>query len=355
MPPTLANMTDAEKYEHQKEVNRQRQKRFYDKHKDKLLQARKDIRALVREPREEVTIDLPTNQTFVEKFESSLSKKTGSSKTKYLNDIKTFINITDCEQLEICLKKPKEILKLIEEATKKSNGELYSVNSKKGFIQSVLVAITELKIKLPTKTTKMYKDYFESLKIKSSDENSKKQQEDKVQEFSKYLDTIKSMYGENSKQYIISKMYDEATIRDDFYLKVVSLVKDATDDKQNYIVVPRSGNLKLIINTYKTEVKYGVMTFTLSSVLSSLIRNYIKTNSIATNDFLFGKAKTLTDYVSKMNKTINTAGGISYFRKMKISEILKDENINDASKRVDLASKMGHSPAIQMRYFRELF
>ena len=48
MPPTLANMTDAQKYEHQKEVNRQRQKRYYDKHKDKLLQARKDERALIR-------------------------------------------------------------------------------------------------------------------------------------------------------------------------------------------------------------------------------------------------------------------------------------------------------------------
>jgi hypothetical protein len=355
MPPAPSTMTDAEKYAHQKELNRLRQKKYYDAHKEKLLQARKDIRTLARQTEENTDASaLSTNQTFLERFESSMSSKSAASKTKYLNDIRTFMNISDCEHLEKCLKRPKHILTMIEEATKKGSGDHYSNNSKKGFIQSVLVAITELKIKISARTLKMYKDYFERLKLTSLDDNSKKQQEEKVEDFSKYLDRVKTLYGENSKAYIISKLYDEATIRDDFHLKIIKSSKESLDEKQNYIVVPTKGILTLIINSYKTEQKYGVLKFQLSNKLSSLIRSYIKTNELAYGAFLFGVTTHLTDFVSKMNKKMNIKGSITYFRQMKIAQILQDSKVNDPAKRVELASKMAHSPVVQARYFREI-
>ena len=342
-------MTDAEKYNHQKELNRMRQQKYYEANKEKILQSRKDERKSLKLPEDENTNAsvLPKNQTFIERFESSLSQNKESSRNNYLNWVKKFMDITDCNNLEKCLTHPKKVLKLLEDSP-------YSINSKKNYIESVLVAITKTNIKLQPKTIAAYKNFFEVLKIKSIEENAKKQVEDKVEDFNKYLENIKSIHGENSKQYIISKMYDEATVRDDFCLKIIKSVRQNTNDKENYIVVPADGNLQLIINSYKTEDKNGVLNYVLSTQLTKLIRKYIIDKKIKYSDYLFGKAKLLSDYVSKMNKKIGITGSITYFRKMKIAQILRDENINDAQKRVELAAKMAHSPDIQLRYFREI-
>jgi hypothetical protein len=69
---------------------------------------------------------------------------------------------------------------------------------------------------------------------------------------------------------------------------------------------------------------------------------------------LFGDKKRLSAFVSTMNKSMGYKGGISLFRKMKISTLLDGEKITDAKLRQDLSNKMGHAPATQLQYLRNL-
>ena len=109
--------------------------------------------------------------------------------------------------------------------------------------------------------------------------------------------------------------------------------------------------LVLIINTYKTQTAYGQIKIKLSKALSNLIKKYIIENKLNINDYLFGDQK-LSDYVRYNNSKINVEGGISNFRKMKISEELS-KNISDEEK-IILAEKMKHSPLVQLNYIRNL-
>ena len=57
---------------------------------------------------------------------------------------------------------------------KKTSGESYSINSKKGLIESIVFVITKLNIKLPEKIRQKYTDYFNVLKIKSNEQTENK-------------------------------------------------------------------------------------------------------------------------------------------------------------------------------------
>jgi hypothetical protein len=351
---TLTGMTDAEKYFHQKELNRLRQKKYYDANKASLLNKRKESRSERVSPDEiePTTSTLPSNSTIVDKMKNALEGKSSEkSIKKYVDDIQTFMNITDCNELEKCLKYPKKILKLLDESTKKNSSDPYALNSRKGFIQAVLVAITNLKMKIPKKTVDIYKDYFEKLKIESINENTQKQQNEKVEDFTTYLQTVRNKFGESSKQYLLAKLYDEATLRDDYHdLRVVKNIGDVKDNTTNYIVVPLSSNATLFIQSYKTGKKYGTIRISLSTELSKMIRSYSKTNKIAYGSALFGTSARLSDYVSRMNKAVGIKGSISELRHMKISKLVDNET--DSSKRIALSKQMGHSPIVQLQYLR---
>ena len=74
------------------------------------------------------------------------------------------------------------------------------------------------KLQLPiTKTIKdKYSEQFNTLKIKSNDETKEKQETDIIESFDKYLEKIKSTFGPLSKEYVLSSLYKEVTLRDDF-------------------------------------------------------------------------------------------------------------------------------------------
>jgi hypothetical protein len=150
--------------------------------------------------------------------------------------------------------------------------------------------------------------------------------------------------------YLIASLYDELTVRDDFQLKIVSNVNDMTDDKANYLLLPKSGYLKITTNTYKTETKYGVINHTCSKTLSSQIRHYLTNNKLTIGDYLFGNKK-LTQFVSSQNPYIGIKGGVSLFRNMKVTDELK--TIKTPEQRLALAEKMKHSPVSQLWYLRK--
>jgi hypothetical protein len=275
---------------------------------------------------------------------------------KYKNDIKRVMQITGCNDIIACLKKSKEIIDYINNSIKPNKEEIepYAVNSKKSMYQSILVVIDKLKLKIDKEP---YSNQFEIYKIKSDDEGKIKNKNIvySVPSFQKYLEEVKNRFGEDSKMYLIARLYDELTIRDDYVLKIVSTEKQAVSDDINYLVVKKS-NCVIVINTYKTEKHFGVIKHTCSPSLNLLIRKYIANNP--PSNYLLGDKK-LSSFLTRNNKYLNIKGGVNLLRQMKASEETKkiDENINkdmNAEEKKKLADSMRHSANSQSKYLRQI-
>tara|TARA_R110000782_G_scaffold18587_1_gene50994 strand:+ start:156 stop:1208 length:1053 start_codon:yes stop_codon:yes gene_type:complete len=347
-------MNPQEKLDHIKEVNRIRQQRFYANNRAKIAEKRKEIRDEEfsnREPIEPSTSTLKNNTFIINKLAKNLTENGSAvmSVRKYKNDISTVMNLTDCNELKKCLKYPVDIIESIENGYQINNGIHYSINSKKGFIQSILISITSLKIKLSKKTMNIYQDYFDKLKIMSNNENQNKQQETVIS-FDSYIDLVKEKFGNLSKEFVLASLYNEATLRDNFNnLIIVKTLKETNDTNNNYIVIG-SGVAKLIINNYKTSESYGKIKINLSNELTKIIKSYMKFNNIDIGNSLFGVYKSLSSLVSSINKSVGINGSISMLRHMKVTDLISKES--DPVKRIELAKKMGHSPVTQLAYLK---
>ena len=369
------NMNDSELLAKFREQNRLRQSAFYEKNKEAVNARRREKYkaskliideetkepepetqpqqplAIVQQPQEKMkktrlTKSSLTYDEAVSKLEKIIEVK--ATLEKYTQDLKRLISITGCNDIAKCLKKSKEIIEYVNHGTKK-NGELYSTNTVKSLYQSILILIDKLELKI---NKKPYLNQFEILKIKSADENNKKNNEIIVPSFQTYLENVKNKFGENSKMFLIASLYNELTIRDDYILKIVTTKKNVIGDEINYLIVPPKASCQIIINAYKTEKKYGVIKHTCSKSLNNLIRKYMQNNhdNIGNSGYLFGD-KTLTSFVSANNVKLNIKGGINIFRQMKITDELK--NVASAEERKKLADSMRHSPVSQLKYVRQ--
>ena len=211
--------------------------------------------------------------------------------------------------------------------------------------------IDNLHVPIPKSTKKYYNQQLEIYKISSNDESAEKQESTQIPTFSEYLQKMKDQYGVESKIYVLSKLYEEVTLRDDFMLIIKPTIKDADDDESNYIVVPKKENLTLIVNQYKTSDKYGQIKVKLSLPLSKITRKYIEREKLTYDEYLFGD-KNLSSFVSKMNKGIGITGlkAISLYRNMSVTDLLNTKPT--AKQRQKLAETMKHAPLTQIKYLR---
>jgi len=312
----LANMTDDAKYQHQLLLNRERQRKYYEANKDKILGKKKAQRESKSQESKTDTesLAIPANTNVLQKFKAKMEvskKKVRSEKTikTHVEHLGDFMRITDCAELEKCLKFPKKIIDSLNN-TDSNRGKVYAVNSKKSYMESVLVAITELDLKIPPATAKMYQNYFDEMDIISRNQREEKKHTEPVERFDTYLEKVEKFFGESSKQYLLSRVYDEAPLRDDFHrLIIIATEREASDPETNYIHVPRSGVAKVIIQEHKTSGRYNTIKIPLTSKLTELIKKYMKAENIGYGDGLFGMAKSLSDFVSKMNKSLKKQEG----------------------------------------------
>jgi hypothetical protein len=272
-----------------------------------------------------------------------------NSKSTYITSIKTFFRITNCDDLRTCLKKPRDIINLVLQGKNKNKKNNISVNNKKNVFQIILWSIDNLNIKIDEKVKKIYKDEFDKMKIGSTDEKEQVQQED-LPTFNYILNKIKQKFNEDSKQYLIAKIYSEFTCRDNLHLLIVSSKnKTKTLGMKNFLIVPTSKNdmCRIILNDYKTQAKYGENDYVCSAELSDLLRKYIKNNNLVYDNYLFKEDK-LSLIVNKMLSTIGIKGSISYLRRVRVtSEINKN---NSPEHRLRLSEQMGHSNSTQRMY-----
>jgi hypothetical protein len=171
-----------------------------------------------------------------------------SAKTafKYQQDFERLHKITNCEDYLKCFKKPPLMFKQLEDA-KKENGKPYSINTLKAAVQTILFIIDHFELNTKVKKD-AFRDKFEALKIRSLEHNAEKQAKEKVLPFQEYLSKVKDTFGEDSKMYVIARMYDELTVRDDFVLKIIHRLNE-NDGVTNYIVIPQSRTKNVKLNT----------------------------------------------------------------------------------------------------------
>lgn len=296
-----------------------------------------------------------TKQDVLNKFEE-LNYKKDTLKT-YTNNLNQLMRVTDCDNLALCLQNHKDIIKRVNQAktvaTAKKSSVPYGTSTLLGIFQIILVIIDQMKLNIDKQP---YHNEFEIKKIMSADEKAQRQENenvDAVYTFKAYLQKVKSAFGENSKEYLLSSMYNELTIRDDYAVKIISNADDANDNKTiNYIVVSDKTPVHVIINAYKTSKKYGVIKYTYSKALSNRIRAYIDDNLLEEGEYLFGD-KVLSSFISGMNKKIDKdiKGGVNNMRHMKVSDEIK--TIKTPAERLALANKMNHSPVTQLWYVRK--
>ena len=267
--------------------------------------------------------------------------KTDGTLKKYEEDTKRLMKLTKCDNLVDCLKDPKEISKVIDDSS-------YAINTKKSLYQTIVFIIDNLKLPYSVATFNDYKKHFEIYKGKSTTEGIEKTYESLIT-FPEYLKLVKEKWGENSKMYLLGRLYDQVTMRDDFQLMIVSKSADVTDDK-NYLVVPKTGQLKVVMNVFKTSNKYKIEPIKLDESLSKLLREFMKKNNLKQGDYLFGNKK-LTSYISNNNQLIGVKGGTNTYRHMKTTEILSDPDLTE-EQRIELSLKMAHSPLSQLKYVR---
>ncbi len=212
----------------------------------------------------------------------------------------------------------------------------------------ILYLIDKLQLPISIKIKQQYIQQFDIYKISSNDYSTEKQETAPIYTFKEYLEKVKDEYGVDSKIYVLSKLYSEITLRDDFILKIVPSIQE-TDENENYIIVPIKDKLTIIINNYKTSNKYGEIKVKLSTSLSNLIRDYMSKEKLGNNDYLFGN-KNLSNFVSNINKKIGIKGGINEYRKMSVTDLINSKPT--AQQRQKLAEIMKHAPLTQLKYLR---
>lgn len=343
----------------QKMKNSERQRKHYEKHRDAInakkrerYQAGKKVLENPIVENVEPVLDLSKQKTLTyeecKTYLSGLTYGKEGSKTKYLEDLKRLHKIIDCDNYITCLKDPEDVKEQLSNA-KQANGKPYADNTLKSLYQLILFMIDNFKI--PVKKNGFTQEY-EINKIKSTDNTQKKQEEEEIIPFNEYLEKVKQQFGETSQMYLLSKLYEFISLRDNFFELIIT--DKVINDKDSFIIITqRSKKARIIINDYKTIDKYGKIDVLLPEPLTKMIKTYITTHTLNQGDYLFGTGKKLSSFVSKNNKKIGIEGAITYYRKMAVSDLMNKEGVS-AEERYAKAKLMTHSPIVQGSvYFRK--
>jgi hypothetical protein len=381
-----------QKEQRRKELQNARSKKYYEKNKQKVLEKQKKYRVEVKQKVVEIKqkrkehlqevepIVEPIAEPIVEPIQESSQitfikrgnkifnalnltsletlvnhlEKAELTKKKIIDDAKILFRILDVDQLHNVLKNHKKVIKIIENSKSQQNTD-YSNNTKKGLIQLVLIIVDNkwlgnIDQKEREKLHKEYKRLFDRLDFVTR-EQTKQNKNILLHDIDDYVQKVKDKFGEESKHFLVAKLYQESARRDDFKLQIINNISQATDTSVNYILVPPTRTVcETIINSHKTSKKFEPLVKKLSVYLSNLIKKYIIEHNLKIGGFLLGKSS-LSPFVSKMSAEIGLPGiTINTLRKMAITKFLSVPR--SLEERQQLASEFGHSLAMQENTYR---
>jgi hypothetical protein len=389
-------MTDAiSELEHRRALGRARAKRFYEAHKIEVLEKQKQIRVdalafRTQETRKDAdendnynyevrgddddAIAFPNRKVVIkrnklgvrvavpksiplERCLDVVNKMTENDThrplapatlRKYSSNIRSYFTRTGCKDLLPHLNSPQIICENI------SKFDIV-VSSKLDICQAIIkllnMGIVPKSIYLDS-NYEILNNYYRILKKESDENRNKKKGDEKDSVF--HIDDLKKVildkYGLGSKQNIVINLFSECLKRDDFYLTVTNTVP--TDKTKNYLIVPKTGVLKVLIHVHKTAGRYEAESDNLSAGLSKEIRGYITKNKIQIGSPLFKEVK-LTGFLTKMFKDagVDDKVAVNYLRHSAVSS----EPNNLTKSQVEMrAKKMNHSYELHQLYRRKI-
>ena len=101
--------------------------------------------------------------------------------------------------------------------------------------------------------------------------------EKNVKDYDELVKETLKKYTKNSLEYLLVKLYQYATLRDDYSNMI--LTKDESDlqKNKNYMILPpKTGNASILIQKHKTKRVNGDIRYTFNEEVTKLIRNYVK-------------------------------------------------------------------------------
>lgn len=400
-------MSDSDRIAHIRALNRARAKTYYLKHKEAIAQQRKDARQACREaladnpaqepapapapakPRLRVKRPVPAKEEksepapapvkprlrvkrpvtaeqkeakkkalsyeqAVKVIDESPAILSDGSRAIYRNHLKSVVEILQCQDIIPCFQNAPEVIQKLNDAKqKRDSSKGYSLNSKKSYVQMILKLSDVLAIPLTTETKQQYIDAFDELKLDSKEQTKSRQEEAKESKeepltFTTYLPKVSEKFGKDSTEYLIASLYSVHGFRDNLQLRIVQVPDDKGD---NQLILPekRGAPYQIHLAKYKTGKKYGVKTISLPNDISKLVRGYLAKNKRKIGDSLFGSQK-LSGFIGKFNKELGLPVTINTYREMLVAPVIDDM---DSKQRVELARKMGHSPATSEHYKRK--
>jgi hypothetical protein len=262
-------MNDTDKLQHIKTKAVERQKRYYDAHKQKILDKKKadrDQLKIINTPIPEVIIPKEFSLTqIIEILTANITAE--NTRKKYINDVKRIFSLAKLDKFAGTIEEHNTI-KTIESSK-------YSLSTQRGSIQSVLVFIDLSKIVIDAKVKARYALLLDVAKVKTVDQQEERQADtaNSVIPYDEYLLLIYDKFEENSKERLIASLYNEIPVRDNFgSLRIIESFEE-DDGVGNFLL--RSCE-HIILNNYKTKNVYDKIVYDLSAELGVLLTKYIE-------------------------------------------------------------------------------
>ena len=343
-------LTDTQKLEHIKNKNKERQARYYETHREEILQKNRANSDRIREmnappPPPEI---IPTEFTLpmiIDVLTKTIDKP--NTLKKYICDLKRIFKTSGITSFTGSL----DVFLVIKESLENSR---YSLSTIKGSFQSILVFITNSKIVIDSKIVAKYDRCHKVFIIKCEDQTEKRKtdKEEMVIPYTEYHKRILDFFGTDSKEYLIASLYNELTCRDDYGdMRILRIIPYDNGSDNILFIDHRKEKCHITLNRYKTSNIYGKIIRRLSPELCSLIVSYTDRNLLL--GFLFPEEieTGLGTYITNMNKKIDIDGGVNYIRHSKVSEFLQKPDLTPEM-RLKFSDGMMHSESTQQKYRR---
>jgi hypothetical protein len=346
----MDTITDTQKLEHIKNKNKERQARYYETHREEILQKNRANSERIREmnappPPPEI---IPTEFTLpmiIDVLTKTIDKP--NTLKKYICDMKRIFKTSGITSFTGSL----DVFLVIKESLENSR---YSLSTIKGSFQSILVFITNSKIVIDSKIVAKYDRCHKVFIIKCEDQTEKRKSEKEhaVIPFTEYKRRILEFFGADSKEYLIASLYNELTARDDFgCIRILRIIPYDNGSDNILFIDHRKEKCHITLNNYKTSNIYGKIIRRLSPELCSLIVSYTDRNRLM--GFLFPEEieSGLGAFITDMNKKVGVDSGINGIRHMVVSEFLQKPDLTPEM-RLKFSADCMHSESTQQKYRR---
>jgi hypothetical protein len=336
-----------------KELNRARQKRYYDEHKETIKTQKKARRAEISRllaqlpaapppPPAPIAAPAPVvaknNNDILRIMDTTNYYENQRSRTTDKSNFKIVLRAIDNADFITALEHPQQLIqkvKAVKQSTPAHKGEPYALSAFQKMGSAMLNVIKFCNIKITKEQDKQIFNFFKTSKLNYEIEQFKNKtnlsKRATVKRYEKILERALTKYGKTSEQYLIAVLYKYAPIRNEY--KEIILTKGTADvvEKHNYIILPATGDATLYLDKFKTRKKHETIIYKFPAEATTLLRAYIKRQKVPYGNKLFSNLSGILVDITE-DQTNNAAdGGARVLRRSAASTLYDDYKKNKAT------------------------